>query len=158
MIRVGSVVIRVDDLQRQAEFWEAALGYVRRCGDSDDFVLLMPEHGNGPNLALDRVASSLQIPPRIHIDLYADDQRAEVERLLEWGLQRSPGTRSRQTPTRSFSPTRKATDSASWTRADSPTHTGRKPQHFRLEQRRPPVRRICQTCLLCWAYGKGSRL
>ena len=30
MIRVGSIVLRVDDLQRQTEFWEAALGYVRR--------------------------------------------------------------------------------------------------------------------------------
>ena len=41
MIRIGSIVLRVDDLQRQTEFWEAALGYVRRdSGESDDFVLL----------------------------------------------------------------------------------------------------------------------
>jgi len=41
MIRVGSIVLRVDDLQRQTEFWEAALGYARRdSGESDDFVLL----------------------------------------------------------------------------------------------------------------------
>jgi len=33
--------LRVDDLQRQTEFWEAALGYMRRdSGESDDFVLL----------------------------------------------------------------------------------------------------------------------
>ena len=37
MIRIGSIVLRVDDLQRQTEFWEAALGYVRRdSGESDD--------------------------------------------------------------------------------------------------------------------------
>lgn len=41
MIRIGSIVLRVDDLQRQTEFWEAALGYVPRdSGESDDFVLL----------------------------------------------------------------------------------------------------------------------
>src|SRR6266536_4822338 len=41
MIRIGSIVLRVDDLQRQTEFWEAALGYVRRdSGESVDFVLL----------------------------------------------------------------------------------------------------------------------
>ena len=30
MIRIGSIVLRVDDLRRQTEFWEAALGYARR--------------------------------------------------------------------------------------------------------------------------------
>jgi catechol 2,3-dioxygenase-like lactoylglutathione lyase family enzyme len=85
VIRIGSVVLRVDDLQRQAEFWEAALGYERREGDSDDFVLLRPRDGAGPNLSLDRVRSTLQIPPRIHLDLYTDDQAEEVERLLALG-------------------------------------------------------------------------
>jgi predicted enzyme related to lactoylglutathione lyase len=84
MLRVGSIVIRVDDLRRQTAFWEAALGYVRRDGDdpeSGDFVLLRPKDGGGPNVSLDRVNSALQIPPRIHLDLYAEDQPAEVERL-----------------------------------------------------------------------------
>jgi catechol 2,3-dioxygenase-like lactoylglutathione lyase family enzyme len=85
MIRIGSIVLRVDDLQRQTEFWEAALGYVRREGDSDDFALLRPREGAGPNLSLDRVRSTLQIPPRIHLDLYAEDQAGEVERLLALG-------------------------------------------------------------------------
>jgi predicted enzyme related to lactoylglutathione lyase len=85
MLRVGSIVIRVDDLERQAAFWEAALGYERRAGDEDDFVLLRPKDGQGPNVSLDRVGSNVQIPPRIHLDLYADDQLAEVERLLALG-------------------------------------------------------------------------
>src|SRR5215207_3038591 len=66
MIRIGSIVLRVDDLQRQTEFWEAALGYVRRdSGESDDFVLLGPPDGAGPHLSLDQVRSTLQIPPRL---------------------------------------------------------------------------------------------
>jgi predicted enzyme related to lactoylglutathione lyase len=85
MIRVGSVVLRVDDLERQTAFWEAALDYVRRESDSDDFVLLRPRHGDGPNLSFDRHGSTLQIPPRIHLDLYTDDQAGEVERLLALG-------------------------------------------------------------------------
>ena len=87
MIRIGSIVIRVDDLERQSEFWAAALGYVPRESDneSDDFVLLRPRDGAGPNVSLDRVRSSLQIPPRIHLDLYAEDQAAEVERLKALG-------------------------------------------------------------------------
>jgi predicted enzyme related to lactoylglutathione lyase len=85
MIRVGSIVIRVDDLQRQVEFWTAALDYVAREDDSDDFKLLRPRNGVGPNVSLDRVHSKLQIPPRIHLDLYADDQAAEVERMKALG-------------------------------------------------------------------------
>jgi hypothetical protein len=85
MIRVGSIVLRVDDLQREAAFWSAALDYVPREGDGGDFALLHPRDGVGPNLSLDRVHSTLQIPPRIHLDLYAQDQAGEVERLKALG-------------------------------------------------------------------------
>ena len=85
MIRVGSIVIRVDDLERQKEFWTAALDYVPRDEDDDDFALLRPRDGSGPNVSLDRVRSALQIPPRIHLDLYTDDQAGEVRRLIGLG-------------------------------------------------------------------------
>ena len=85
MIRVGSIVLRVDDLQRQAAFWAAALDYLPREEESDDFVLLHPKGGLGPNLSLDRVRSTVQVPPRIHLDLYADDQAGEVRRLIALG-------------------------------------------------------------------------
>jgi catechol 2,3-dioxygenase-like lactoylglutathione lyase family enzyme len=85
LLSIGSIVIRVDDLDRQVGFWTAALGYVRREGDADDFALLRPRTGPGPNVSLDRVRSSLTIPPRIHLDLYAADQAAEVERLKALG-------------------------------------------------------------------------
>lgn len=85
MVRIGSIVLRVDDLHRQTAFWEAALGYVRREDDSDDFVLLRPRDGVGPNLSLDRHRSTLQIPPRLHLDLYTQDQAGEVRRLLALG-------------------------------------------------------------------------
>ena len=84
MIRIGSIVLRVDDLQRQADFWEKALGYERVELDHD-FVLLRPKDGAGPNLSLDRVRSTLQIPPRLHLDLYTEDQAGEVERLKTLG-------------------------------------------------------------------------
>ena len=78
-------MIRVDDLERQRAFWTAALDYVAREGDADDFVLLHPRDGGGPNVSLDRVRSTVQVPPRIHLDLYAEDQAAEVERLIGLG-------------------------------------------------------------------------
>ena len=36
-------------------------------------------------MSLDAVRSEVHIPPRIHLDLYADDQAAEVARLIELG-------------------------------------------------------------------------
>ncbi|MFN8518358.1 MAG: VOC family protein [Chloroflexota bacterium] len=85
MLRVGSVVIRVDDLERQVAFWAAALDSDVRRSDAGDFAILAPRHGRGPNVSLDRVRSSVQVPPRIHLDLYADDQAAEVARLAALG-------------------------------------------------------------------------
>ena len=88
MLRVGSIVIRVDDLPLQTAFWSAALDYIPREDPSApgaDFVLMRPRDGNGPNVSLDRVRSNLQIPPRIHLDLYAEDQAAEVARLIALG-------------------------------------------------------------------------
>jgi predicted enzyme related to lactoylglutathione lyase len=85
LLNIGSIVIRVDDVERQKAFWTAALDYVAREGDADDFALLRPKGGNGPNVSLDRVRSTLQIPPRIHLDLYAEDQAAEVARLIGLG-------------------------------------------------------------------------
>jgi hypothetical protein len=84
LLRIGSIVLRVDDLQRQTEFWEAALDYERRDMDSD-FILLRPRDGVGPNLSLDQVRSTLQVPPRLHLDLYTEDQAGEVERLKGLG-------------------------------------------------------------------------
>jgi hypothetical protein len=84
MLRVGSIVIRVDDLERQTAFWAAALDYEPRRG-ADDFVLLRPRDGVGPNVSLDRVRSSVQVPPRIHLDLYSGDQAGDVERLKALG-------------------------------------------------------------------------
>jgi catechol 2,3-dioxygenase-like lactoylglutathione lyase family enzyme len=85
MLKIGSVVIRVDDLELQKAFWTAALDYVPRDGDDEGFALLRPRSGIGPNVSLDRWRSRLQIPPRIHLDLYAEDQAAEVARLVGLG-------------------------------------------------------------------------
>ena len=85
MLRVGSVVLRVDDLDRMVDFWSQALGYVPRDRNDPDMVLLRPRSGPGPNVTLDRWFAPVQVPPKLHLDLYADDQAAEVERLKALG-------------------------------------------------------------------------
>lgn len=86
MLTVGSIVFRVKDLGRQAAFWSAALDYVPRDDEpDDDFLLLRPRSGSGPNISLDQLHSEAPIPPRIHLDLYTEDQPGEVARLRSLG-------------------------------------------------------------------------
>lgn len=85
MLTLGTTVLGVDDFQRAKRFWMEALGYVPRDAGDVDFVVLVPPDGNGPHLALDVSETPVQEHPRVHLDLYADDQAAEVERLLGLG-------------------------------------------------------------------------
>jgi predicted enzyme related to lactoylglutathione lyase len=84
-LHVGSIVIRVDDLDRQTAFWAAALGYEAKHADHDFVLLSPPAGGTGPNVSLDAVPAKVQVPPRIHLDLYTEDQTGEVERLERLG-------------------------------------------------------------------------
>ncbi|WES63530.1 VOC family protein [Microbacter sp. GSS18] len=88
MLVVGAIVIRVDDLERQLAFWTSALDYVVREPRGDDFALLKPRSGSGPNVSLDAAPAERVLPPRIHLDLYAEDHDAEVARLLRLGAAR----------------------------------------------------------------------
>jgi hypothetical protein len=85
MLVVGSVVIRVEDMALQRAFWQAVLDYVPRDDADDDFTQLLPRDGRGPRISLDRWHADLHNPPRLHLDLYAEDQAAEVARLKTLG-------------------------------------------------------------------------
>jgi hypothetical protein len=84
-VSIGSIVLRVDDLQRQTAFWASALDYVPPEEHSEDFVVLHPRDGVGPNLSLDQHPAAIRVPPRIHLDLYTDDQSGEIQRLIALG-------------------------------------------------------------------------
>ena len=84
-IRIGSIVISVANLPAQVDFWCHALDYVPREPPTSTYAMLCPRAGQGPNLALERRSSTTSEPPRLHLDLYAQDQGAEVERLIALG-------------------------------------------------------------------------
>jgi predicted enzyme related to lactoylglutathione lyase len=84
-VRVGSVVMGASDVRRAMRFWSEALGYVPRDEPEDDWVVLRPASGHGPNLSLGRSETPVQAKPRVHLDLYADDQPGEVARLVGLG-------------------------------------------------------------------------
>lgn len=85
MLKLVSIVIRVTDLPAQSTFWKAALDYVERDPADDDWVVLKPRDADAPCIALDAHRSERVLPPRIHLDIYAEDQSAEVQRLTHLG-------------------------------------------------------------------------
>lgn len=85
MLKVGSVVWGVRDVPRAVAFWCAALRYRPREEPDDDWAVLVPTDGNGVQLAVKLVTSEAHSHRRHHLDLYASDQAAEVERLLGLG-------------------------------------------------------------------------
>lgn len=87
VLELGTTVITVEDMDRAGAFWRAALGYVERSPAGDDWVILDPPTGRGtkPSIALSKSGYPQHYPPRLHLDLYASDQEAELRRLRELG-------------------------------------------------------------------------
>ena len=87
-LRIGSIVVNVRDVPRAIAFWAAALDYEPRDPPEPDWVVLRPRDGTGPNLSLNLSESRPEAFPHTHLDLYAAEQGAEVERLVGLGARR----------------------------------------------------------------------
>jgi hypothetical protein len=74
------------------EFWSEALHYIPRDAPQPDGVILRDPKGRGPNLNLNLPSEGPLKEYRLHMDLYAPDPAAEVERLVRLGatLKRAP--------------------------------------------------------------------
>ena len=86
--KIGSIVVNVRDVPRAMAFWAAALDYRPRYEPEPDWVILTPRDGVGPNLSLNLGDTRPLLHPHIHLDLYAHDQLAEIERLVGLGARR----------------------------------------------------------------------
>ncbi len=86
MLEIGSIVWGVRDIPRAVRFWSEALHYKLKYPASEDWAVLIPEDGDGIQLSLSLVSSPKA--RRHHIDLFTDDQEAEVNRLLALGAVR----------------------------------------------------------------------
>ncbi len=93
MLRLGTVVLGADDVDRAAAFWSNVFGYevVAFPGATDEFTILVPPDGVGTRIAVHRSVSPVQERPRVHLDLVVDspaEQRSEIERLVALGATR----------------------------------------------------------------------
>jgi predicted enzyme related to lactoylglutathione lyase len=82
-IRLGSTVINCANMELMTSFWSRALGLAPSSADAgDDFRVLRGQH---VNLSLQRSRTAVTARDQMHLDLYTDDQAAEVQRLRELG-------------------------------------------------------------------------
>ena len=93
MLRLGSIVLGADDVDRAAAFWANVFGYeaVTFPDSDDDFTILVPPDRIGTRIALHRSVTPSQELPRVHIDLVVDspvEQLSEIDRLVGLGATR----------------------------------------------------------------------
>lgn len=79
------VVLDCADLDRSAEFWCAALGYIAPHPDAGPYRRLLPSDGDGIELLLQQVSDQKTTKNRMHLDLRVPNLDEEVTRLIELG-------------------------------------------------------------------------
>jgi hypothetical protein len=72
------------------DFWKNALAYSLRETPADDWAVLTDPQGKGPNLSFQKREKKKEKRNWIHLDLYTDNQKNEVERLLQLGAKKYP--------------------------------------------------------------------
>ena len=83
-LTLGNIVVDCARPQTVAEFWSEALGLPTDEGASEFFVSVGRE-APGPTMFFIAVPEPKSTKNRVHLDLVADDRRAEIDRLVALG-------------------------------------------------------------------------
>jgi predicted enzyme related to lactoylglutathione lyase len=83
-LRFNEVCIDAADIHALGQWWSTALGWPLEVTDDGD-VMLTPPSGEGPIWLFLAVPDGKVVKNRIHFDFNADDQAAEVERMIGLG-------------------------------------------------------------------------
>jgi predicted enzyme related to lactoylglutathione lyase len=89
-IKIGSIVIHCFEFDRMINFWKNALNYHLREVPTNDWAVLTDPEKKGPNLSFQKRDKKKEKRNWIHLDLYTNNQRDEVERLLKIGAKNYP--------------------------------------------------------------------
>ncbi len=81
---IRNVTFMTENPSRLADFWSAALGLPERRDDPTE-TICADEDWTNPRLTFQKVSNGASEPPRVHLDLTADDRLAEVQRLRALG-------------------------------------------------------------------------
>ena len=95
MLRLGTIVLGADDVERAVAVWAGVFGYdvVEFADSPNDFTILVPPDRVGTRIAVQRSVTPVQEQPRVHLDLVVDDaaeQSSEIDRLVRLGASRVP--------------------------------------------------------------------
>ena len=95
MVRLGTIVLGADDVDRAVAFWSRVFGYevVTFPDSANDFTILVPPDRIGTRIAVQRSVTPVQEQPRVHLDLVVDspaEQTSEIDRLVGLGAARVP--------------------------------------------------------------------
>jgi hypothetical protein len=95
-MKIGSIVIKCNDFEKMLAFWQEALHCLPKEPAKDGWVILREPESRGPNISLDLARKKERLSsrrnPRLHLDLYTDNQEAEVNKLLKIEATRHPQT------------------------------------------------------------------
>jgi hypothetical protein len=89
-MRIGSIVVHCCEFERMVSFWQSALKYVPREPGEQDWIVLCDPEGKGPNLSFQARERGKWRRSWMHLDLYTNDQKGDVERLLSLGARSYP--------------------------------------------------------------------
>ena len=98
MASLSNITFACEDPDRLADFWAAALGYVKQEAppefmkawlaagrDPNDAAAIVDPEGKGPRLFFEKKPKTPTTSIPIHLDLHAPDREAEVKRLVGLG-------------------------------------------------------------------------
>ena len=89
-IKIGSIVIACYEFDKMLVFWQEALHYIPREPARGGWVVLSDPDGKMSNVSLNQVPHKHSVRSKLHLDLYTNNQEAEVERLIKIGATRYP--------------------------------------------------------------------
>jgi len=88
---LGSIVIRCFEFDKMYIFWKEALGYEPRHAPLEFWVILEDPKKTKPNISLDQAPNKREGKwSWLHLDLYTNNLKDEVERLISLGAKEYP--------------------------------------------------------------------
>lgn len=89
-MKIGSIVVHCFEFDKMIDFWQEVLHYRPREPKTDDWIVLTDPAGRGPNISFQKRDKKRERRNWIHLDLYTEDQKNEVSRLIQLGAKKYP--------------------------------------------------------------------